>query len=276
MSVEKNLFLLGVDGRKALFAEEGRRLKAYRDQGGVWTIGDGHIKTARAGMVITNEQADALLEQDIADHAQPLVDALNNAPTTRSQLDAMVIAAFNVGVAGFKRSRVIEAHKTGDVEAVRRAWARLPVTVDGVPHPVLIKRRAREFERYLSHDDDYVLGGPQSRVPVRSTLLPEDGQHASPTPDQHTTEKPLSESRTIGGGAVAAGAAGVAAVKEAAGEVETVKTAVGGVRGFVESTLGIPWDVFAPTMFYGLMALAVAGGVYAIYARIDDRLKGRN
>src|SRR5579875_391443 len=46
---------------------EGLRLKAYQDANGVWTIGYGHTgPDVHAGLSITQEQAEALLLQDVA------------------------------------------------------------------------------------------------------------------------------------------------------------------------------------------------------------------
>ena len=50
--------------------EEGLRLEAYRDSGGLWTIGYGHLfspdpKADFAGLVWTQEQADEAFAKDI-------------------------------------------------------------------------------------------------------------------------------------------------------------------------------------------------------------------
>jgi lysozyme len=39
-------------GRRLIEQWEGRELQAYKDGGGVWTIGVGHTATAKKGMVI--------------------------------------------------------------------------------------------------------------------------------------------------------------------------------------------------------------------------------
>jgi len=44
---------------------EGCELEAYKCAAGVWTIGYGHIKTAEEGKVITQEEADNLLLEEI-------------------------------------------------------------------------------------------------------------------------------------------------------------------------------------------------------------------
>jgi lysozyme len=41
---------------------EGCKLVAYQDVAGIWTIGYGHTRTAKAGMRIGDPEADALLK----------------------------------------------------------------------------------------------------------------------------------------------------------------------------------------------------------------------
>ena len=52
-------------GKKLIKTFESKRLKAYQDAVGVWTIGYGHTKDVKQGMVITDEQADAFLASDL-------------------------------------------------------------------------------------------------------------------------------------------------------------------------------------------------------------------
>lgn len=53
--------------------EEGRKLTAYHDSGGVLTIGVGHTgPDVRAGQTITNTQADAYLRGDMAEAVREL------------------------------------------------------------------------------------------------------------------------------------------------------------------------------------------------------------
>lgn len=46
---------------------EGCRLAAYQDTGGIWTIGFGHTKGVKSGDVITFDQAENFLEEDLSD-----------------------------------------------------------------------------------------------------------------------------------------------------------------------------------------------------------------
>ena len=75
---------------------EGCHLVAYRCPANIWTIGYGHTKNVKQGMVITQAQADAYLMQD----CQAAVKAVNalGRNLNQNQFDALVSFAFNCGV----------------------------------------------------------------------------------------------------------------------------------------------------------------------------------
>ena len=52
--------------KKDLRVHEGKRLKAYVDTVGVWTIGVGHTRRVKKGDVATDEQVEKWLEEDLA------------------------------------------------------------------------------------------------------------------------------------------------------------------------------------------------------------------
>lgn len=96
-----------------LKSHEGLRLKAYMPTpNDVWTIGYGHTKTAKPGMVITAARALELLDGDIA-WAEHAVRRLVTVPLKQHQFDALVSFAYNVGAGAFGRStllRMLNAH----------------------------------------------------------------------------------------------------------------------------------------------------------------------
>lgn len=71
-------------GRQRLTDREGKRLVAYTDSKGIWTVGVGHAATSgRApipvrGMVITAQQCDDILTRDLAERYEPLLNAVLN------------------------------------------------------------------------------------------------------------------------------------------------------------------------------------------------------
>lgn len=96
---------------------EGTRLKSYKDSLGFWTIGTGHhSKSVKPGMVITQHQADVLLEDDIRraiDDARIVCTSFDSLDGPRKTVVANM--SFNLGrtkLAQFKRT--IAAIDAGD------------------------------------------------------------------------------------------------------------------------------------------------------------------
>lgn len=78
---------------------EGLRLKAYQDSVGVWTVGYGHTGIdVTPDMVITHEQADTMLDNDIA-RARALIVQYIQVALTENQMIALLSLVFNCGVA---------------------------------------------------------------------------------------------------------------------------------------------------------------------------------
>jgi len=88
---------------------EGVSLTAYRDPGGVWTIGWGHTTGVKPGMSITAEQAEKLLKQDLT----PLLDLVEAAGIPAAAAAALVSFGYNAG-----RTRLLRAMQMPPEEAV--------------------------------------------------------------------------------------------------------------------------------------------------------------
>jgi GH24 family phage-related lysozyme (muramidase) len=85
------------DGVALIKEFEGLRLGAYRDTGGIWTIGYGHTgPDVTPGLRINSAQAERLLLEDIGRFAA-LVDQAVTAPINEHQRAALVSLVFNVG-----------------------------------------------------------------------------------------------------------------------------------------------------------------------------------
>lgn len=97
---------IGQAGLALIKQYEGCRLAAYRCAAGVWTIGYGHTAGVHSGMTITQAQADAYLQQDIAKFEGyvnnpayiPITEQLN-----QNQFDALVSFAFNLGAGNLRK-----------------------------------------------------------------------------------------------------------------------------------------------------------------------------
>ena len=106
----------------AIKEHEALRLTAYLPtKDDVWTIGWGHTKTARQGMVITVAQAEALLRDDLA-WVEDTIDALVKVPITQNQRDALGSLIFNIGRPNFSKSTVLRKLNAGDYRGAADAF----------------------------------------------------------------------------------------------------------------------------------------------------------
>jgi lysozyme len=106
---------ISIKGITLLQKWEGCRLRAYQDGGGVWTIGWGHTSVAgppevTKGMIITQEEADAILRKDLEHYEAGVSARIGDSPITQTQFDAMVVLCYNIGVGAFKGSTVAREH----------------------------------------------------------------------------------------------------------------------------------------------------------------------
>ena len=86
----------GKDGMTLTENGEGCKLTAYQDQGGVWTNGYGNTHNVKPGSIITQEQAEADLQANLA-WAVACVNKAVTTPLNQNQFDALVDFVFNVG-----------------------------------------------------------------------------------------------------------------------------------------------------------------------------------
>ncbi len=125
-------------------------LTAYWDKfGGVWTIGYGHTRTAKKGMVITLDEAEDLLIKDVSD-AVDAVNAYVRVGITQGMFDALVSFTFNVGARSLQVSTLLRYLNEGDIECAANEFLRW--TFAGSPKKKvqgLINRRTAERDIFL-------------------------------------------------------------------------------------------------------------------------------
>ena len=127
---------------------EGRRLNAYQDAVGVWTIGYGHTRTAYPGQRITEAGATALLREDVATFERAVSRAVR-VPLTDNQYAALVSFAFNVGSGALNSSTLLRRLNAGDYFGAAnelRRWNR----AGGRELYGLTRRREAERSLFLS------------------------------------------------------------------------------------------------------------------------------
>lgn len=127
---------------------EGLRLKAYRDSGGVLTIGFGHCgPDVTEGKKITFDEAEAMLQKD-ATHACDSVLQLTGGNVSQGQLDALTDFVFNLGSKRLQGSTLLRKHKAGNYPGAAAEFSKW-VYCDGRILEGLIKRRAAETHLYI-------------------------------------------------------------------------------------------------------------------------------
>ena len=123
---------------------ESCRLTAYRDSGGVLTIGWGTTLGVTPGLTITQAQADEWFARDLEWFATG-VQRLVKVPVTDNQFGALVSLAYNIGLGAFAKSTLLRWLNAGNYGHARDEFARW-VNDGGQRLAGLVKRRAAEVE----------------------------------------------------------------------------------------------------------------------------------
>lgn len=134
---------------------EGKRLTAYQDQVGVWTIGYGHTGGVEPGSKITLAEARALLKADmsiagarIARKIGPVVNEL-----TEHQYAALLSFVFNLGSGNPKKPEwnIWRRLRARDFDGVPQEFAKF-VNAGGRKLQGLVNRRAEETKLWSTDE----------------------------------------------------------------------------------------------------------------------------
>lgn len=127
---------------------EGLELRAYPDPGTggqPYTIGYGHTGGVKPGQVITAEQAEKFLVQDL-ERFERAVSDLITVPLAQEEFDALVSFTFNVGEGALRDSTLRKRlNAGGGAEVFEQELPRWNKGGNGVM-PGLVRRRAAEVE----------------------------------------------------------------------------------------------------------------------------------
>lgn len=139
------------EGIEMIKSFEGCRLKAYKCQAGVWTIGYGHTQGVYQGQEITREEAERLFSSDIAKFEMGVRNLTVGLGLSDIQIDALVSLALNIGLSAFKGSTLLKKIKANpnDREVISEEWKKWRL-VDGRVSNGLVRRRAEEIDMYFS------------------------------------------------------------------------------------------------------------------------------
>jgi lysozyme len=134
-------------GRAFITAWEGDKITAYKDGGGVWTIGRGHTgPDVKPGMVITQARSNELFDLDLEEHC--IEQYLDGCETADCEYDAMTSLAFNIGLERFRNSTVLRRHKQGNRIGAANAFLMWKFD-NGKIVTGLLRRREAERRLYL-------------------------------------------------------------------------------------------------------------------------------
>jgi lysozyme len=143
---------------------EGLHLTPYLCPARYWTIGYGHVRTVRQGMVITQEQAAQLLDDDLR-IAERAVARMVQVPLTDNQFAALVDFVFNVGTPNFERSTLLQLLNRGWYEQVPAQFARWNRAA-GEEMGGLARRRAAEARLWNTPDEPAFPSMPVTEGPT--------------------------------------------------------------------------------------------------------------
>jgi lysozyme len=107
----------GTKGIELIKHFEGCELEAYNCAAGVWTIGYGHIKGVTPESVITQEQAEQMLVEELNEYEGYINDMVTT-PLSQNQFDALVSWVYNLGGGNLKASTLLKVLNSGDFNGV--------------------------------------------------------------------------------------------------------------------------------------------------------------
>lgn len=192
--------------------------KAYLCPAGVWTIGWGFTKGVKPGDVMTRAEGDRRLAEELREFTDG-VRRLLTREANENQLAAMVVFAFNVGLAGLARSTVLKAHNRGDFDAAARAFA-LWNKAGGKVLRGLVRRRAAEAALYLKPVRIEIPLQPLARVDIPVEI-------DEPMPQLVDPERSMSQSTIVRGAGIAGGVSSLTLAAEGARAVGEIKYSLG-------------------------------------------------
>jgi lysozyme len=135
---------------------EGDKLIAYRCPAGVLTIGRGHTNMAGGfkfgpGDEITKAQSLAIFQDDMAHLASRLVKLLKRQPT-KTQWDAFMSLAYNIGLGAFGKSTALRRFNNGDDDGAASAILFFDKVRGKTSNGLYVRRRAEKSLFLSGHD----------------------------------------------------------------------------------------------------------------------------
>jgi lysozyme len=152
-------------GLQRIRVREALRLRAYRDSGGVWTIGYGETRMPGGRTVhwtdcCTQAEAEAWLRLRVEEFEATVLAALPMVPLNQPMFDALVSMAYNIGSRAFRTSTLVRRLNEGrwiEAQAEFDRW----VYDDGQVVQGLINRRNAEQADFNDGIRQALAGQPE-------------------------------------------------------------------------------------------------------------------
>jgi len=96
---------------------EGCELTSYKDSVGVWTIGYGHTKGIKRGMLITQVEATQMLEDELVEYCDYISDMVK-VDLQQNEFDALVAWVYNLGPTNLASSTLLKELNAGNYSLV--------------------------------------------------------------------------------------------------------------------------------------------------------------
>lgn len=221
-------------GIKLVKDAEGFRGEAYKCPAGVWTIGYGHTEGVKEGDAITMNKAHLLLSDELSEFAEKVREACAT-PPNENELAAMTSLAYNIGIAGFRKSTVLKCHDKAQYESAARAFS-MWNKAGGKVLPGLVRRRAAEAALYLT---------------------PVDGEQAMP--QAVDAERPITSSVQISAGSMTAVASMMGVGAQIAQSFKDIQEGFGPLL---------------PYIALGAACVAAIAGIVVVVKRMQQRKEG--
>lgn len=128
---------------------EGLRLCAYKDGGGVWTIGYGSTGAdIKEGTIWSERQCEDRLTLDLL-HIGTLLDIKVKVPLNPNQKCALISLVYNIGINAFKNSTLLFYLNNGDFDKASLEFDKWIKDNGKIVHGLVV-RREKEKELFLS------------------------------------------------------------------------------------------------------------------------------
>src|SRR5262245_16661752 len=174
---------------------EGLRARAAQLEDGRYTIGYGHVRTAREGTVVSEADAEALLLYDLINVAHA-VNEWTFAPLNQNQFDALVSFAFNIGLENFRQSETLRRINEGRMiegALAMELWRTADFEGERIVVDALVRRRAYEKTLFLKPVDAFA----PAPSPVLPPKLDYDAMGALPSSTPQVVKALLNGERAI-------------------------------------------------------------------------------